>query len=201
MKVYHMSDMLPLNAEMTADYKQTSELIQPFVQALERGEDCFFGTLMAAKHQKAVLRKFGLQDMWTNYIKWATEAIFEFIRKQEFPESCSRITGHYFFNHLESCRELFEVDWGDASEEERTKIHLYEVELETDHPQALDMRMFDEAFDAMWENEDVHTAIACARRYFRGEATQSPVWEILSDARAVAVADLTEKLQHRRVTR
>ncbi len=195
MEVYHMSDTLPLNTELTADYKQTSELIQPFVQALERGEDCFFGALMAAKHQKAVLQKFGLQDMWTNYIKWATEAIFEFIRKQEFPESCSRITGHYFFDHLESCRELFEADWGDASGEERAKIHLYEVELEDENPQSLDMRVFDEAFDAMWEKEDIGAAIICARRYFRGEATQSPVWEILSDARAVAVANMTEKLQ------
>ena len=31
--------------------------------------------LLAARHQKAVLQKFGLQDMWTNYAKWTAEAV------------------------------------------------------------------------------------------------------------------------------
>lgn len=31
--------------------------------------------LLAARHQKAVLQKFGLQDMWTNYTKWTAEAV------------------------------------------------------------------------------------------------------------------------------
>lgn len=60
MKVYHMSDTLPLNTIMAADYKETMELVMPFLQALERSEDCFFAMLMAAKHQKAVLKKFVL---------------------------------------------------------------------------------------------------------------------------------------------
>ena len=31
--------------------------------------------LLAARHQKAVLQEFGLQDMWTNYTKWTAEAV------------------------------------------------------------------------------------------------------------------------------
>ena len=132
MIVYHMSDTLPLHAEMTADYKKTMGLITPFLQALDRSQDCFFGMLLAAKYQKAVLAKFGLQDMWTNYTKWATEAIFEFVRRKEFPCLCDRINGHYFSDSLDSARTLYQVDWGQASEEERAKIRLYQVELDDD---------------------------------------------------------------------
>lgn len=152
MIVYHMSDTLPLHAEMTADYKKTMGLITPFLQALDRSQDCFFGMLLAAKHQKAVLAKFGLQDMWTNYTKWATEAIFEFVRRKEFPHFCDRINGHYFFDSLDSARTL------------------YQVELDDDAPARLDMRLFDEAFDAMWDREDLETALSCARRYFPGRS-------------------------------
>ena len=31
--------------------------------------------LLAARHQKAVLQKFGLQNMWINYTKWTAEAV------------------------------------------------------------------------------------------------------------------------------
>ncbi len=194
MIVYHMSDTLPLHAEMTADYKKTMGLITPFLQALDRSQDCFFGMLLAAKYQKAVLAKFGLQDMWTNYTKWATEAIFEFVRRKEFPCLCDRINGHYFSDSLDSARTLYQVDWGQASEEERAKIRLYQVELDDDAPARLDMRLFDEAFDAMWDREDLETALSCARRYFRGEASPEPVWELLSAGKAVAVRDLTHLL-------
>lgn len=70
-----MSDTLPLHTGRKANYKETMRLIVPFLQAPERSEDCFFGMLLAARHQKAVLQKFGLQDMWTNYTKWTAEAV------------------------------------------------------------------------------------------------------------------------------
>lgn len=197
MKLYHMSDTLPLNTVMTADYKETTELVMPFLQALERSEDCFFAMLMAAKHQKAVLKKFGLQDMWTNYVKWATEAIFEYVRRNEYPNMPCRITGHYFFDNLESVLELYRVDWAGASEEERAKIRLYEVDLEDECPARLDMRLFDDAFDAMWDQEDVQTTLRCARSYFSGQPGENPVWELLSEAKAIAVADISKQLSER----
>lgn len=49
--------------------------------------------LLAARHQKAILQKFGLQDMWTNYTNGP-------------PKRCCRITGHYFFGSLENVRGL-----------------------------------------------------------------------------------------------
>jgi len=56
------------------------------------------------------------------------------------------------------------------------------------------MRVYDEAYDAMTENEDVKKVLACARRYFAGEQTANPVWEIMSDRPAKAVKDITSNL-------
>lgn len=56
------------------------------------------------------------------------------------------------------------------------------------------MLLFDEAFDAMWDNDDIHTAIDCACRYFSEEHTTTPVWEIMSDKPAKAVKDITSIL-------
>lgn len=91
MILYHISDTLQLGEMMSQDYKENMELVTPFVQALEKSEDCFYAMLLNAKLLKSVLGKFGLRDML----------------------------------------------------------------------------LFDEAFDTMWDNDDMQTAFACARRYLR----------------------------------
>ena len=195
MNLYHISDTLRLGETMSQDYKQNLELALPFTEALERSEDCFYAMLLSAKYLKRVLGKFGLQDMQTNYIKWATEGIFEFIRKTEFPESYSRLLSNYFYDRMEDIRRLYEVDWDMAEKEERFNFHVFQIHLEDDTPQKRDMLLFDEAFDAMWNREDLQTAITCARRYFSGGQSETPVWEILSEKPAKAVADLTGYLR------
>ena len=67
--------------------KQIDRLVVPFIQALKRSEDCFYALLLNAKLMKSAFGKFGMRDMQTNYVKWATEGIFEYIRITEFPES------------------------------------------------------------------------------------------------------------------
>ena len=194
MKVYHMSDTLQLGMSLQRDYKKNMELTLPFVQALERSEDCFYAMFFNAKYLRAVLGKFGMKDMATNYTKWAVEGVFEYIRRTEFPESCCRLTIHYFFDNLASCRELLAIDWGETSEEEPDQNKHYEVDLDDAHPQKRDMRLFDEAFDAVGENENVAPAFDCARRYFSGVGSKNPAWEMLSDKNAVAVKDITDQL-------
>ncbi len=49
MILYHISDTLQLGQRMTPDYKQNMELVTPFVQALNRSEDCFYALLLNAK--------------------------------------------------------------------------------------------------------------------------------------------------------
>ena len=165
MRLYHMSDTLKLGDEMVLDFKNTMSLAQPFVQALEQSEDCFYAMVLNGKYLRAVLGKFKLWE-WTDYVKWSVEGAFEYIRKTEFPDCVSRIRCNYFYDNLDACKILYDYDWGQASEEER-----------------------------MDEREDVKTVLACARRYFAGEQTANPVWEIMSDKPAKAVKDITTYLR------
>lgn len=191
MVLFHISDTLKLGETMTQDYKKNMELVEPFVQALEKSEDCFYGMLLNAKLMKRVFGKFGMKDMQTNYVKWATEGIFEFIRISEFPKSYSRMLSNYFYDNISDIKRLYEVDWNMKEKPERFDFHVYEVEVEDEDPQKRDMLLFDAAFDAMWDHDDFHTAIACARKYFSGDQTDNPVWEIMSDKTAKAVKDIT----------
>lgn len=191
MILYHISDTLQLGEMMSQDYKKNMELVVPFIQALKRSEDCFYALLLNAKLMKSVFGKFGMRDMQTNYVKWATEGIFEYIRITEFPESYSRMLSNYFYDNPTDIKRLYEVDWNMNGKAERFNFHVYEIELEDEKPQKRDMLLFDEAFDAMWDNDDIQSAITCARRYFQGDHTATPVWEIMSDKTAKAVKDIT----------
>ena len=68
------------------------------------------------------------------------------------------------------------------------------MEVDDPAPQRRDMSVFDEAYDAI-ERQELDAALAAAERYFRGEASAGPVWEILSDRPAKAVQDLTHLLR------
>lgn len=194
MKVYHMSDTLDLGMELSPNYKKNWDLAEPFVRALERSLDCFYGVYFSAKFLGAVLDRFGMADMQTDYAKWAAEGVFEYVRRREYPQCCCRLKCNYYFDDISSCRELFEIDWGRAAEEERTRIRLFEVELSAADVCRYDMRLFDQAYDDIWEKDDINNAIHYARRYFSGDKTNSPIWEIASDRKAVAIRDLTEYL-------
>ena len=192
MKVYHMSSTIHLGDTFVVDHEKLQELSQPFTMALERSEDCLYGMILNGKYLYAVLGKFRMWE-WSDYAKWATEGVFEYIRKTEFPARCSRIRCNYYYDSLENCQRLFEVDWGNEDEETRSKQRLYEVDLTDDAPDRFDMRIYDEAYDAMCE-VDIQRVIACARRYYSGECSDAPVMEIVSDQKAVAVKDITEFL-------
>ena len=193
MILYHMSESLKLGDEMVVDHQNTAVLAQPFVQALEKSEDCFYAMVLNGKYLRAVLGKFKLRE-WSNYVKWSVEGAFEFIRKTEFPHCVSRLHCHYFYDDLDASKKLFEYDWGGESEEVQAGIHLFEVELDADTAEKHDMCIYDEAYDAMQEQEDIPTVLDCARRYFAGEQTAEPVWEIMSDKPARAVKDISAYL-------
>lgn len=195
MTLYHMSQTLPLGGTLIPDYQKSMALVQPFVQALEQSVDCFYGMVLNGKYLYAVLGKSGLRE-WFDYAKWATEGAFEFIRKTEFPDCYGRMTSNYFYDNLPNCKKLYDYDWGNESEEEQEKVHLFEVDVDDDAPQRRDMNIYDEAYDAMNESQDVQTVLACARRYFAGEQTPDPVWEILSEKPAKAGKDVTSYLRN-----
>lgn len=194
MILYHMSQTLKLADTLTPDHQKNISLVQPFVQALERSLDCFYAMVLNGKYLYAVLGKFKLWE-WSDYAKWATEGAFEYVRKREFPNSYSRMKSNYFYDDLPNCKKLYEYDWGSESEEEQQKVHLFEIAVEDTAPQRRDMNIYDEAYDAMSETQDISLVLACARRYFSGEKTENPVWEILSDKPAKAVKDITGYLR------
>lgn len=179
---------------MTPDFQENWELVYPFVQALERGADCFYGMVLNGKYLMAMLQKFKLQE-WSDYAKWATEGAFEFVRQNEFPNSCGRMKGNYFYDDLPNCKKLYAYDWGEESIEEQQKVHLFTVEVADPAPQRRDMHIYDEAYEAMASKQDIQFVLNCARRYFSGQHTEEPVWEILSDKPAKAIEDITSYLR------
>lgn len=191
MILYHMSDTLNLRMEMLSDFKRQEELSNPFTEALMHSKDCFLGMVLNGEYLRAVLGKFGMKDMWSHYLKWSVEGAFEFIRRTEFTDSYSRMRSNYFYDNLEDIKRLYEEDWGGADAEARQKIRLYEIELDDMCPQKRDMLLFDEAFDAMAKNKNIDRVLDCARKYFGGQQTKRPVWEILSEKPARAVKDIT----------
>ena len=194
MIVYHMSETLKLWDRLEPDHQRTDALCRPFIQALERSEDCFAAMVLNGKYLFAVLDKSGLRE-WADYAKWATEAAFEFVRQRDFPDSVSRLHCCYYYDSLENAKKLFSYDWGWASDEERAHVHLFEIELEDLRPDRRDMCLYDSAYDAVAQRQDVDLARACARRYFAGEQSAEPVWELLSAAPAQAVRDISHELR------
>ncbi len=195
MIVYHMSQMLKLGEKMKNDFEKKAELTLPFVQALEKSIDYFYDVVIHGQSKRMVPEKLiGLDH--SDYMKWCVEGVFEFVRKTEFPDCPSRMNCKYFFDTLENFKILYEAGWKQESEEERAKIHLYEIELDDVTPKKFDMVIYDEAFDAMAENQDVETVLSCARRYFSKAHSAAPVWEVVSDQSAQATKDITDRLRN-----
>ena len=193
MRLYHISQTLRSGDTLSPGHRQFLDLSEPFIQGLERGTDCFYAMLLNGKYLFAVMKRSGLRE-WADYAKWAAEGLFEYVRRREFPEAASRLACVYYYDNPEDCRRLYEEDWGEETPEEREKVRLFAVELEDPAPQRRDMSLYDEAYDAI-ERLDLGAAIALARRYFRGEASEKPVWEILSDKPGRVVEDLTPELR------
>lgn len=193
-KAYHMSETLRVGDILETDHQELRKLAEPFVQALERSLDCFYGMVLNGKYLCAVMEKSGLRE-WSDYVKWSVEGAFEFIRRTEFPDAVSRLNCNFFYDDLEKSRRLYEYDWGEEPEEVRNRIHLFEVMLEEDAVQRYDMSIYDQAYEAMEEKQDVQTVMACARRYFAGEHTEEPVWELLCGGNVHIAEDITSFLR------
>ncbi|MBR5093602.1 MAG: hypothetical protein IK095_00770 [Oscillospiraceae bacterium] len=194
MIVYHMSETLELGDRLQPDFQRTEVFCRPFIQALERGENCFAAMVLNGKYLFAVLDRSGLRE-WADYAKWATEAAFEFVRARDFPGRVSRLRCCYYYDSLENAKKLFNYEWGWAGDEERAHVRLFEIALEDRRPDRFDMCLYDMAYDAMAERQDCSFALDCARRYYAGEHGAEPVWELLSAGPAQAVRDITSELR------
>ena len=192
MILYHMSESLEEGKELTPDYKKNESLVEPFVKALNISIEMFQILMLNADYFGSVLAKYNLGGMPSHEIKWGTEGIFEYVRRREFPDRIGRIKCNYFYSDLKQCGDLYFEDWGEAPEEERAKIRLYEVET-AGRTAVYDMRLFDEAFGILCEGTttaDIERCMDLAGKYFRGEKGNEPVMEILSDGAATVKREL-----------
>ena len=196
MILYHMSESLEEGKELTPDYRKNASLIEPFVRALNTSVEVFQILMLNADYFGSVLAKYNLGGMPTHEIKWGTEGIFEYVRRKKFPDQIGRVKCNYFYPDLKQCSDLYFEDWGEASEEERAKIRLYEVET-AGRTAAYDMRLFDEAFGILCDGTaaaDIERCMELAEKYFRGEKGKEPVMEILSDGAATVKQELDKTI-------
>ncbi|MBE5936069.1 MAG: DUF2441 domain-containing protein [Lachnospiraceae bacterium] len=185
MKVYHMSQFLKVGDKLKAGYRCNKVRCNEFISALEQSENSLEIMISSVKLNN---------NEWREYIKWCVEGIFEFVRKTEFSYLPSRLDCSYYFDTLEYFKILYEAGWAQESEEERAKIKLFEIDLEEKSPIKCDMVIFDEAYDIMLATKDIKDVIVCARRYFSGEYSKEPIWEMMSDKSAIVKKDITKKL-------
>ncbi|MBE6881843.1 MAG: hypothetical protein E7489_02435 [Ruminococcaceae bacterium] len=186
-KLYHMSETLKLGDELMPDYLNKSVNCEPYISSMEKGLDSL-ELLLEKKIEEQ-------QEDWNDVVKWCVEGIFEYIRKNEFPDVPSRTKSNYYFDNLDDFAVLYQAGWAQEPEEERNKLHLYEIEIYTEHLYKFDMSVFDKAYDKLHDDKDLESVIIYARNYFEGKNTEKPVWEIMSDSRAKAVKDISDYLK------
>ena len=197
MIVYHYSQTLKEGDRLEPGHLDLTDLCEPFIKALERSRDCFFGMLLNGRYMFAVLDRSGLR-FWADYAKWATEGLFEFVRRTEFPDSVSRLHCSYFCTCIEDAIVAFNEGFGEEDEEEQEKVHLFEVEVPEGSLQMRDLSVYDAAYDALNDDQDADAAIELARKYFSGGHGDEPNWEYLSAGDAVAVKDVSYFLRERK---
>ena len=193
MIVYHYSPTLKEGEYLEPGHEKYGDLCEPFMEGLAYSRDCFVGMLLSGKYTFAVLNRSKLR-YWANYAKWATEGLFEYVRRKDFPSAVSRLHCNFFCVDVAECVRMFWEDWGEEEPEDQEKVHLFEVELPEDSLEKRDCSLFDAAYDAI-ETQDIEEALAQARRYFAGEHSEAPAWEYLSAAQARAVKDISHLLR------
>lgn len=194
MIVYHYSPTLKEGDRLEPGHQNYTDLCDPFIQALERSRDCFYGMLLNGKYLFAVMNRSRLRE-WANYAKWATEALFESVRLHEYPQCVSRLHCNYFCTDQKECIRMFREDWGEELEAEQEKVKLFEVELPENSLERRDISLYDAAYDAIHDKQDIDAALEYARRYFDGAQSEQPNWEYLSAAEAKAVKDISVYLR------
>lgn len=105
-RLYHFGLNLKVVMELIPDYYEKSQLVLPFVEALDKGKSAFEVMLLQGRYLREVMMRSGLRE-WSNYCKWSTEAIFEYVRKNYFPDRYTRIKANYFYGSIEQCKELY----------------------------------------------------------------------------------------------
>lgn len=187
MRLYHIGAGIEEGMALVPGYRKLDILVEPFLMALDRGEDTFATVLIESRYFRAVMRKSGLRE-WSNYVKWSTEAVFERVRSREFPDCPGRLASLFYYRDMALSLRLYREDYPGPSD--REGIGLFEVEVEDEEPRPFDMTIYDEAYAAMEAGHDLAQAIDSARRYFGGCRSAKPIVELLGGGKATVIKKL-----------
>ena len=189
MRLYHIGVSLEAGMTLINNYNKIDTLVEPFLMALGKGDPTFEALLIEARYIRAVMRKNRMRE-WSNYAKWATEAIFEDVRRREFSGRYSRIGSVFYYDTLESCRKLYQEDYVEPGDADET-VGMFEIEVDDSAPQRFDMRIYDDALNTIEECHNIQFARECAREYFNGSHSEKRLEEILSDKKATVVRKIS----------
>lgn len=201
MILYHYSvDSYQSGETLLSDFKKMYRFAEPFLLALEKGEECFWSTYFSAMSYSRELCALGLRKR-ENYLKDAIEGIFEYVRKQEFCDnSVSRIGCVYYCEKKEEAISYLKDDCIDSGEFTVQQVKLLEVEVENESVYRYDQSFFNQAEIIMETEKSLEKVFELARKYYSLDRTDTPMIEVLSAGknrilREVAIEDKILKLR------
>lgn len=181
MILYHYSvDSYKSGDSLENDFKKLYRFAEPFFLALEKGEECFWSTYFSVMSYSRELCALGLRKH-ENYIKDATEGIFEYIRKTEFSDnSVSRVGCVYYCETVEEAIDYLKEDCINSGDFTEEQVKLLEVEVADTSVYRYDQSLFNQAEVIMEAERDLEKVMELARKYFSIERTENALIEVLS---------------------
>lgn len=182
MILYHYSvDSYNGDSYLINDYKNLYQYVEPFVLALEKGPECFWSTYFSTMSYSRELIALGLRKH-ENYIKDATEGVFEYVRQHEFlNNSVSRVKCVYYCDSAETAISYLKEDCINNGDFTLDKVKLLEVDVNDNSIYSYDQFFFNEAERIMENDRDLGKVIDLAREYFAEKRSNNPIIEFLSD--------------------
>ncbi len=192
MIAYHYSVTYSGDTSLQNDFRKNYLRSEPYIRALENGNSIFTAMLLLSMYKDRVLKseKEGKYE----YAKDATEAVFEYIRKTEFPNEVSRVGCIYGTETLENAQQLAKQDWGGAPDEYE-KLQILELRLDPSRTVVFDQNFYNQAYDCMVDyhgETDLHRIMELARDYFSGKRSCKFIAELLSDGKNTVLRTISK---------
>ena len=191
MKYYHVSSYLQPGDRLTKNTKNNYDYCCYVsvcdVSTFEKYLECYKSLCLSGVHQKT----------GRTAAKWACEAIFEHIRKSEYPNKPSRIWGVYLCDKLDDARGFLNSYRKPRKQNDGTFVyaHIFEIELEASQVQAFDMEKYSMADNKLQNTPDnieaFDYAVCMAREYWSGMNTDCCNVEHITDD-VVVIGNLVE---------
>ena len=177
------------------DFKQQYRFAEPFILALQRNADCFWGTFFVAMAYSRELCALGLRK-YENYTKDSVEGVFEYIRQKEFKDkSVSRIYCVYYCDQKEEAVAYLKNDCIDNGNFTLEQVKLLEVEVADESFYRYDQYFFNQAEMVMETVRGLNKVFDLARSYFSMDRSDNPIIEILSAGENKILRELPLELE------